>query len=378
MRNEKLAANPNPFRDSWNKVKLGVFAVNGPGAAFTHHPDRFKSTWETQVRLAQMTDALGFEGFVSASRWKPFGGDGHYSGDYLETYSWAAGIAAVTKRVCVMSTVHMTILHPVVAAKMAASVDLISNGRLGMNLVCGWVPAEMEMFGESLKQHPDRYAVGEEWIQIFSRLFAERKSFDFDGRYYKLKGAIAQPHPVQQRPFLMNAGGSARGMEFATKNADVAFIVPQSSDPQKVKQQVDNYRDCAREKYGREILIGMSSYVVQRDSAAEAEVYVQDYVVTQGDDPPVNEFIEVNVANAQTMPEYIMRAMSFAIKAGYGGYPLTGTADDIAQKMQALSEIGVDLFLVTWLDYAKGLTAFAKEVLPRLEKMGLRTPAAGF
>jgi dimethylsulfone monooxygenase len=376
MRDKTLAPNPNPFRDGRNKVKLGVFGVNGPGAAFTHHPDRFKSTWEAQASLAKTADALGIEGFVSASRWKAFGGDGHYSGDYFETYSWAAGIAAVTKRICVMSTVHMTILHPVVAAKMAASVDLISNGRLGMNLVCGWVPAEMEMFGEALKHHPDRYAVGEEWIQIFNRLFAEKESFDYDGEYYKLKGAIAQPHPVQHRPFLMNAGGSPRGMEFATQNADVAFIVPQSADPQKIKQQVDKYRDFAREKYGKEIKIGMSTYVVQRDSVAEAEAYVQDYVVTQGDDPPVNEFIEVNVANAQTMPDHIMRAMGFAIKAGYGGYGMTGNPDDIARKFQVLSEIGIDLFLLTWLDYANGLAAFAEDVLPRLEKMGLRAPAA--
>jgi alkanesulfonate monooxygenase SsuD/methylene tetrahydromethanopterin reductase-like flavin-dependent oxidoreductase (luciferase family) len=174
----------------------------------------------------------------------------------------------------------------------------------------------------------------------------------------------------------MNAGGSPRGMEFATQNADVAFIVPQSADPQKIKQQVDKYRDFAREKYGKEIKIGMSTYVVQRDSVAEAEAYVQDYVVTQGDDPPVNEFIEVNVANAQTMPDHIMRAMGFAIKAGYGGYGMTGNPDDIARKFQVLSEIGIDLFLLTWLDYANGLAAFAKDVLPRLEKMGLRAPAA--
>lgn len=370
---DKKAPNPNPLRSSGNRIKLGVFATNGTGAAFTHHPDRFDGDWDAQVRLAKTADALGIEGFVSASRWKPFGGDWHYSGDFLETYSWAAAIAASTQRICVMSTVHMTIMHPVIAAKMATTVDIVSNGRVGMNLVCGWYPAEMAMFDEELKPHEDRYALGEEWVEIFDRLYAG-ESFDYSGEYYKLRGAINQPKPVQQRPLIMNAGGSPRGTQFAAKNADVAFIIAQSGDPEKLKVQVDQYRQKAREEYGKEIQIGLSSFVVQRDTREEAEAYVQDYVIAQGDDAAVEEFIETNVANSKTMPDGMIRQMSFAIKAGYGGFPLVGTADDIANTIKALSDAGVDTILLTWMEYEKGLAAFGKDVLPRLEKMGLREP----
>jgi alkanesulfonate monooxygenase SsuD/methylene tetrahydromethanopterin reductase-like flavin-dependent oxidoreductase (luciferase family) len=370
---EKKAPNPNPMRSSGNRIKLGVFATNGSGAAFTYHPDRFSGDWDTQVRIAKRADELGIEGFVSASRWKPFGGDGHYSGDFLETYTWAAAIAAATKRVTVMSTVHMTIIHPVIAAKMSTTVDIVSNGRVGLNLVCGWYPAEVAMFDEDLKPHEDRYALAEEWVEIHDRLFAG-ESFDYRGDYYKLRGAINQPQPVQKRPLIMNAGGSARGSQFAAKNADVAFIIAQSADPAKLKAQVDQYRTVAREQYGKEIQIGLSTFIVQRDTREEAEAYVQDYVVTQGDDVAVEQFIEVNVANSKTMPEAIMRQMSFAIKAGYGGFPLVGTAEDIANTIQALSDAGVDTLLMTWTDYEGGLDAFARDVLPRLEKMGLREP----
>jgi hypothetical protein len=58
---------PNPVRDSKNKVKLAVFAINGQGAAFTFHPDRFDGSWDANVRLAKMADKLGFEAFVSSS-----------------------------------------------------------------------------------------------------------------------------------------------------------------------------------------------------------------------------------------------------------------------------------------------------------------------
>jgi len=231
---ETKAAKPNQLRNA-NRLKLGVFGTNGNGAAFTFHPDRFQSTWDANVRLAQKADKLGLESFVSAARWKAFGGDGHYSGDLMETFAWGGAIAAVTERISVISTLHVTLIHPVFAAKAAASVDLISGGRAGLNLVCGWYPAEMDLFGVQLKEHADRYALADEWVEIFNRLWTETESFDYDGEYFQIKGAINQPRPVQSAPFFMNAGGSPRGQEFAGKNCDVAFIIPQSPDPAFVK-----------------------------------------------------------------------------------------------------------------------------------------------
>ena len=119
---ERPAPKLNPIRDSKNRIKLGVFATNGNGAAFTFHADRYHCTWDSNVRLAQKADKLGFEAFVSAAHWKSFGGDGHYSGDLMETFTWAGAVAAVTERIGVISTVHVTVNHPVFVAKAEATV----------------------------------------------------------------------------------------------------------------------------------------------------------------------------------------------------------------------------------------------------------------
>ena len=190
----------NPIRDSKNRIKLGVFGINGNGAAFTFHPDRFKCTWDANVRLAQKAEKLGLEGFVSAAHWKSFGGDNHYSGDLMETFAWAGGIAAVTERIGIISTIHVTLIHPVFAAKAEATVDLISKGRAGLNLVLGWYPPDMQLWGLDVKEHGDRFEVAEEWMEIFDRLWAGRESFDYDGKNFKLKGAFNQPRGLQQRP----------------------------------------------------------------------------------------------------------------------------------------------------------------------------------
>jgi FMNH2-dependent dimethyl sulfone monooxygenase len=370
------APKSNPIRDSKNRIKLGVFATNGNGAAFTFHPDRFKSTWDANARLAQKADKLGFEAFVSAAHWKSFGGDGHYSGDLMETFTWAGAVAAVTERIGIISTVHVTVNHPVFVAKAEATVDLISNGRAGMNLVLGWYPPDMQLFGYEVKEHSDRFELADEWIHIFDRLWSGQESFDYAGKNYNLKGAYSQPHGVQARPVLLNAGRSPRGREFAAKNCDIAFVSAHNPDPEAMKKQVEEYRNEARAKFGREIQIWMSAYVVLRDTIDEAKAYAHDYVVTQGDDAAVQNVINNGAIDTKSMPPEAVEKLAYGLKAGFAGYPLVGDADHIASLFAELSEAGVDGFLLTWLDYEGGLNRFGREVLPRLERLGLRLPAS--
>lgn len=365
---------PNPVRDSKNKVKLAVFAINGQGAAFTFHPDRFDGSWDANVRLAKMADKLGFEAFVSAAHWKSFGGDGHYSGDLMETFTWAGGIAAVTEQIAPISTVHLTLNNPVFVAKAEATVDLISNGRAGMNLVLGWYKPEMDMFGYELPEHSDRFQLAEEWIEVFDRLWAGEPAFDFKGEHYNLKGLFNQPSGVQKRPVLLNAGASPRGREFAAQHCDIAFVNARDRDPAAIRDHVRAYREEARTKFGREVEIWMSAYVILRDTMEEAKAYAHDYIVTHGDDVAVQNLIHHNFADSDKMPPEAREKLAYALKAGFGGYPLLGTADDIAGRFTALSESGVDGFLLTWLDYEGGLARFGQEVLPRMAKAGLRLP----
>lgn len=367
---------PNLLLASKNKVKLGVFGLNGPGAAFTLHPDRYKGEWDSQVRVARKADRMGIEAVVSAAHWKAFGGDGHYSGDLMETFTWAGGIAASTENIAVISTLHLTLIQPMFAAKAVATVDRISNGRAGMNLVLGWNRGDMNAFGVKLEEHDDRFDIGDEWMQIFDRLCRGEPSFDFDGKFFKLKQVFSQPRQFQDRPVLLNAGTSPRGREFAAKNVDVAFVIPQDPRPEAIKERVDAYRAEARAKFGREIQIWMSCYVVQRDTVEEARAYADDYVVTHGDDEAVREVLLGNIANFDHFPQPVRDNIAYAFKAGWGGYGLVGTANDIADKFEALSNAGVDGFLMTWLDYEGGLSRFEAGIMPLLEQKGLRAPVS--
>jgi dimethylsulfone monooxygenase len=183
------------------------------------------------------------------------------------------------------------------------------------------------------------------------------------------------PKPIQAPfPPLMNAGSSGKGRDFAAKYADMAFIHLDPKDLEKTKAHIDTYRRLAREEYGREIQVWGNAYVVQRDSQKEAEDYLHRYVIELGDDPAVENILNIQGQQMQRLLPEARDAIKFSLKAGWGGVPLVGTADRIVDQLQKLSAIGLNGILLSWVDYLDGLARWQKDVMPRLEQAGLRLP----
>ena len=103
------------------------------------------------------------------------------------------------------ATSHVPTMHPVMAAKQAGTIDHISGGRFTLNVVTGWYRPEIEMFGAPLLEHDTRYDMATEWIEIIKRLWTSEEEFDFDGKFYNVKGAIMAPKPIQKpHPAIMS------------------------------------------------------------------------------------------------------------------------------------------------------------------------------
>ena len=360
-----------------NRLRLGVFAINTGGAVMTTAPEQFELTWPNSLDVARQADAAGFEAIVPLARWRPFGGVGHRSGRTFEGFSWTAAIAASTHHSAVMSTCHVSVIHPIVAAKAAATIDHVSGGRFALNVVCGWFGSEIEMFGAAQMGHDERYDYADDWVTVLKRLWTEDE-FDFAGRFLRVKSGMSDPKPIQRPyPALMNAGNSERGKQYVSRHCDIAFIQPKGGSDEAIRAQVAAYRRFAHEEFGREIQVWTTAYVVQRDSVAEAEQFVEYYAVERGDEAHVDAFIGENVPQAASMPPDALRAMRRGMKAGKGGVPLLGRAEDIAARLERLSGTGVDGVLLIWMDFQDGIRRFGAEVLPLLHQMDLRGPAPG-
>ena len=365
---------------SANRLKLGLFGANcSSGRAVTTVPERWSGSWPDCVRLAQMADQAGIEFMLPIGRWKGYGGDTDYQGATLETVTWACGLLAKTERLTVFGTVHAPLLSPLIAAKEFVTADHIGEGRFGLNVVCGWNEGEFEMFGATLREHEARYEYAQEWLDIVKLAWSPHEDFDFDGRFFRLKGVRAKPKPYGgTRPLIMNAGASATGQAFAIRNCDALFsTISRGISFEETARHVRGVQALAQQA-GRNIDVYTVGVVTCRPTEREAQDYYQYAVVDNADWAAVDNILAMkNITPQIHSPEEFQRLRNHQAN-GMGGLPLVGDPDLVSRDMERLAALGLKGIAVSFLNYLDELPYFCAEVLPRLTRLGLRdTPAAG-
>ncbi|MTD53720.1 LLM class flavin-dependent oxidoreductase [Amycolatopsis sp. RM579] len=359
---------------SGNKLKLGLFGPNcDHGCAMTLSSDVPSLTWEYTKQVAEIADRAGFEALVPVARWKAIGDNG-FNGRNFETYTWAAGLASVTDHITLVATAHVQASHPAAAAKMVATVDHISGGRVCLNIVNGWFEPEFKMLGSEFLPHDRRYQYTTEWFELVRKFWTEDSEFDFIGEFFRVEGGYSQPKPVQSPlPSIMNAGGSKTGREFIAKYADAGYVLLAGYDLDAARAQVEARANDAAE-VGREVDTWTTAYVIQRDTKEEAQAYLQKVFVDEADMSAGDAAAKYLGLNSSAMEPHQWEEFNLHLRAGYGGYPLVGTADDIAEELARLSDIGVAGVSLSFVDFVDGLERFNADVLPKLENGGLRKP----
>jgi len=356
-----------------NAFKLGLFSPNcAGGMAVTTVAERWRATWDDNLRLAHLADEIGLEFLLPIARWTGYGGATDFQGDSLETITWAAGLLASTRLISVFATAHTAFTHPLVAAKQFATIDHIARGRFGLNIVCGWNAPEYEMFGMNLPQaHDARYRYGQEWWDVIRRAWQDDAPFDWHGEHFTLKQARCTPQPWGGLlPPLMNAGSSPQGREFAARNCDFLFTV--MIDPERGRADVNGIQACARERYGRALQVFTTTYVVCRPTRREAEEYHRHYAIECADHAAVERLMTLQGLHAQSFPQDMLDALRTRFAGGHGVYPLIGDPDAIADEIQRIHAAGFAGATLAFVDYLGELPYFAQEVLPRLVARGLR------
>ncbi|ENN83756.1 putative monooxygenase protein (plasmid) [Rhizobium freirei PRF 81] len=356
-----------------NKLKLGVFGTNCSSAcAITTAESTFEPTFEHNVEIAKKLEAAGWECMVPIARWRGFGGPTNFNGVNMDTFTWAAALAAVTTKLQFFSTTHIPTLNPIVATKMATTIDNISKGRYGLNLVTGWFTPEMEMFGVPMMEHDTRYEYATEWMEIVESLWT-KNGVTFDGQFLKVKDAFSEPKPYNKetgRPVLICAGSSGKGLHFTAKFCDFNFGFMQ--DMESGAAWVKKVKELAREEYKRELGTFTACPVVVRETEKEARDYYDYYVNQKGDWEACENICEVLQVQSQNHSAEMYQKFKERFIAGWGGYPIVGTPEQVADKLVGLSNTGVDGALLTMVDYNEELPFFNDRVMPLLKQAGLR------
>ena len=359
----------NPMADSTaSRFKLGVFSANADrGSSFTTVPEAWKADWDECLDAAQIADRGGLDFFLPIGRWRGYGGSTNVREHSFETFTFAAGLASVTTRIALFMTVHVPLLHPLYAAKALATVDHISHGRAGLNIVCGWNPDEFGMFGVTLVD--DAYVQAKEWLDIIVDTYNSSAPLDFSGKYYQLKGAVSRPASIQRpRPVTMNAAFGAPGRDFAAQNCDHLFT--SFTDLEVAKGHVQDIRSRA-DKFGRSVGVFTVAHVVCRETDAEAEDFYDYYSRQEVDEAAVDYHMKQKKNFSQSHEDAAFRLYRQRFAAGTGSYPLVGSPRKIVDELSKIASIGYSGAALSFVHYKNELPFFCDHVVPRMKEAGI-------
>lgn len=230
------------------QLHLNLFIQSrGHHEAAWNHPDSSAASLTDvsyYVDLAQRAETALFDSifFADSLMLTP---DAPRSGRlWLEPVTLLAALAVATERIGLIATGSSTYSEAFNLARQFSSIDHMSNGRAGWNIVTTWMAKVARNYGDAGQDsHADRYLMAEEFVQVVKDLWdswaddavvddrdggvyakSERiRPIDFSGKYYRVAGPLTLPRSPQGRPVLVQAGSSDAGRDFASRHAEAVF-----------------------------------------------------------------------------------------------------------------------------------------------------------
>ena len=327
-----------------------------------------------------------------------------------------SAMAAVTQNLGFGVTVNLSYESPYQFARRFASLDHLTQGRIGWNIVTGYLDSAQRLIGEKgLKDHNLRYEQAEEFLQLCykfwegswendavlkdkqNRIFTDPSKVhpvQHQGQFYQSQGVFQVAPSIQRTPVLFQAGASPRGLTFATQHAEGMFIG--GDQPEKIKKQVNQIRQQAAEQ-GRnpeaiKIFVGITMVTAETDELAQQKL--DEYIFYASPEAGLAHFsssvgIDLSkFADDEAIPYQKTNSIVSVnnkfkeqkiskndLKAQHvlgGRYPLiVGSGATVAEKLiQLLDETGIDGFNLTRTVAPESHHDFIRLVIPELQQRG--------
>jgi dimethylsulfone monooxygenase len=357
-------------------LMLGLFLPLQSGAWSPSNAPRSTSwSFDYNARCALRAEQLGFDLVFGLAQWMGKGGYGGamaFREKSTDPLMVTAGLAALTRRILLISTVHVLYgWHPLHLAKLGATVDSMSNGRWGLNVVTGYKASEFEMFGLTPIEHDLRYVMADEFTVLMKELWKSEEEVTFNGRFWSTKNAFVAPKPVNGRCILVNAASSMAGLAYAVRHSDLIFITsPAGADPEKACAALPAHntriKTAAREQ-GRDVQTIINPHIICRETAAEARAQHQA-ILDHQDSVAADNFYATFAKGDQSS----WRANTRDQWVIGGNVHLVGTPEKVVDDLVRLKKAGCDGVQVNFYDFLPDLEFFGRRVLPLMHQAGLR------
>ncbi len=297
----------------------------------------------------------------------------------------ASSLLAVTQKLKFLVALRPGLLQPALAARMTATLDRLSNGRLAINLVAGGDASELE--GDGLFQDSkERYDAAGEFVDLWKDILAasyKKDEVNFDGEYYKTKGskllfpAVQKPHPP-----LFFGGSSDAAHELAAQKVDL--YITWGETPQAVKAKIEDVKQKAT-KYGRTIRFGIRLHVIVRETEVEAWEAAEK-LISKLDDKKItasqNALTKLDSQGQRLMSALTKNGkartreeleISPNLWAGIGlvrggcATALVGDAQTVADRINEYADLGIDTFVLSGYPHLEESYRVAELLFPLLK-----------
>lgn len=355
---------------------LGLFLpLYSGGWTVSDAPRGTDWSFDYNARITTRAEALGFDLAFGFANWlgrDGFGGRTRFRANSLDSLISSAALAARTSRIVLLSTVHALYgWHPLNLARIGATLDHLSGGRWGVNLVTGFLQGEADKFGQRPIEHDERYRLLDEFSAVLEKLWTEDAELTFEGARWSLKGAYVSPRPVHRRPLMVSAASSDAGFRYAARRSDLVFITSPAGaaieDALETLPAVNARLKAYAAEEGRNVRTVINPHVVARDSRAEVEA-VRRRIVDGADEQALAAFVQ-GFAGSDSKSWAGHRREQRIIG---GNIQIFGTPEEVTEQFLRLKAAGCDGVQVNFFDYEPDLEFFGARILPLLRQAGLR------
>jgi len=343
---------------------LGVFLpiANG-GWILSSTAPKLDGSYDYNRKVARLADETGLDFIMSMAKYRGYGGETEHWRHALDSTALMAALAEATDRVKIWTTTHTLLQNPAVTAKMMATLDQISHGRAGLNVVTGAYKGEFAQMGAwpDNVAHDDRYALATEWIQAIKALWTQ-DSVTMDGRYFRLDDCMSDPKPAT-RPFLVCAGTSKAGMRFTSNEMDALFL--SGGDIPELAASSRAAKDDAA-SIGRTVRTYSMMTILFGDTDAAAEAEAEHYREGLDEGALLGMIRAYGFLDAEIGKEnaFVRKARSTFMTPH-----VLGTPETVIERLSEIfAQTSLDGLMLIFPDYLTGMPIFGEKVLPVLRR----------
>src|SRR5579859_5411146 len=320
--------------------------------------EQMEPTWAYVSRLARRSEEIGYDlTLIAELNLNDIKVPEEPS---LDAWSTAAALAAVTEKIELMVAVRPTFHNPALLAKQAANIDRISGGRLSLNVVSSWWAEEARKYGVQFDQHDDRYARTSEWLDVLDAAW-KRDHVDFAGRHYRVDDLVLQPKPLSRpRPTIYAGGESEAAKNLIAQKCD-AYVM-HGDPPEHIAARIADLSERRKRVGLPRMQFGVAAYAIVRDTEREAQDELRRITDVKQSAAGYENYQQW-IANTQLEQRVSLEDYSVSNRGLRSG--LVGTPEQIAERIEELEKIGVDLLLLQCSPQMEEMERFADAVIPR-------------